>query len=552
MINPLPNLFRTLQAGLIALALPAVAQVPNTLLHSIPEPPGGVQSTDDNFGSSVALSGTRLVVGAFRDDTGGTDAGRVYVFDLIGATPTGPVLAINNPYPPPPGYSLYGFGTSLAVSSNRLVVGAFAQDQTRGAAFVYDLGGATPDVPTIVLQRPTPTVGDFFGETVAMSGPLVIAGCWGEDTGASNAGAAYVFDVGGSTPTVPLYVLPNPEPATGDQFGVSVAISGSLAVVGANSDDTGAANAGSAYVYDLAGATPTVPLLKLANPSPDVSDVFGGAVAIEGRWVVIGARADDGGAIDAGTAYVYDLNSPTSALPVLTLHNPEPAAGDAFGRRVAISGTRIVVGAASDDACANDSGSAYIYELTSSTPSVPVVSVNNPTPSTSDSFGTSVAIDSTIVAIGASGDDTTGLNQGASYIYGPHPLDQDSDGLLDSWEIAQFSTTTGHGALDDSDHDGYCELLELGFGMNPTLPSAGGLPPAIDEGGFLAMTITKQTGVTYEVQSAGSLLPAMPDSFSPSTTTVITNNPTTLKVRDNFLISAAPGRFMRVKVTAAP
>ena len=66
------------------------------------------------------------------------------------------------------------------------------------------------------------------------------------------------------------------------------------------------------------------------------------------------------------------------------------------------------------------------------------------------------------------------------------------------------------------------------------------------------MTITKQAGVTYEVQSAGSLLPAQPDSFSAASTTVLINNVTTLKARDNFLISGSARRFMRVQVTAAP
>ena len=66
------------------------------------------------------------------------------------------------------------------------------------------------------------------------------------------------------------------------------------------------------------------------------------------------------------------------------------------------------------------------------------------------------------------------------------------------------------------------------------------------------MTINKQAGVTYEVQSAGSLLPAQPDSFSASTTTVLANNATTLKVRDNTLVGTPLARFMRVKLTAAP
>src|SRR5205085_9388773 len=114
-------------------------------------------------------------------------------------------------------------------------------------------------------------------------------------------------------------------------------------------------------------ATPTVPVATLANPSPGVNDQFGWAAAISGSRVAVGAYLDDAGAADAGSAYVYDLASPTPNVPI-TLPNPSPAANDSFGFAVAISGTRMVVGAILDDAGAVDSGSAYIYNLTSATP----------------------------------------------------------------------------------------------------------------------------------------------------------------------------------------
>lgn len=62
------------------------------------------------------------------------------------------------------------------------------------------------------------------------------------------------------------------------------------------------------------------------------------------------------------------------------------------------------------------------------------------------------------------------------------------------------------------------------------------------------MTFTKQPGAIYEIQSAATL----PGAFSAGTTTVLINNSTTLKVRDNVLIGTPPARFMRVQVTAAP
>lgn len=130
--------------------------------------------------------------------------------------------------------------------------------------------------------------------------------------------------------------------------------------------------------------------------------------------------------------------------------------------------------------------------------------------------------------------------------------DADNDGLLDTWELTYWPTTAGHSALDDGDHDGYPELLELALGLNPTLPNPGGLPPVTIEGGYLTMTITKHPGVTYEVQSGATLLPAPPESFSAASTTVLTNDATTLKVRDNFPVGTPTARYLRLKVTAAP
>ena len=104
-------------------------------------------------------------------------------------------------------------------------------------------------------------------------------------------------------------------------------------IVGAYTDDTGASNAGSAYVYDLSSNTPTVPIVTLNNPTPAVDDFFALSVAISGTRVVIGASNDDTGASEAGSVYVYDLSSATPTVPTATLSNPAPAAGDKFGWR---------------------------------------------------------------------------------------------------------------------------------------------------------------------------------------------------------------------------
>ena len=236
--------------------------------------------------------------------------------------------------------------------------------------------------------------------TVAISGTRVVVGAYRDNTGANLAGSAYVYELNSGTPTVPVATLNNPCPEAGDPFGYSVGISGTRVVVGANQDDTGASDAGSAYVYDLSGGTPTVPVATLNNPGPAADDLFGYSVAISGTRVVVGAYTGRHGSERRRERLCYDLSGGTPTVPVATLNNPGPARAT-FGYSVAISGTRVVVGAHLDDTGASDAGSAYVYDLSGGTPTVPVATLNNPGPAVSDFFGYSVAISGTRVVVGA-------------------------------------------------------------------------------------------------------------------------------------------------------
>ncbi|MCB1210383.1 MAG: delta-60 repeat domain-containing protein [Verrucomicrobiales bacterium] len=131
--------------------------------------------------------------------------------------------------------------------------------------------------------------------------------------------------------------------------------------------------------------------------------------------------------------------------------------------------------------------------------------------------------------------------------FGP---DADNDGLINAWEELYWPGMTAlHGALDDDDHDGLVNLLELAFGLDPMVSDTTGMPPVIEDGGYLTMTIVKRAGVIYEVQSAGSLLAT---DFSGGTTVVLLDDAGTLKVRDTVPLSTPTSRFMRVKVTGNP
>ncbi len=376
--------------------------------------PGNAEA--NQFGQSVAVSGSWVAVGTSEDDVDGDNAGSVRVYDVSSATPEVPVFYI----PPPSPATAMRYGASLALEGTRLVVGAYQNStgaSAAGAVYVYDLAGATPTVPVMTILNPSPAANDNFGFSLALSGARLAVGAFADDNGATDAGSVFVYDLVGGTPTVPVQTLNHS--TAGDNFGRSVDISGSLLIVGAWLNDTGASNAGIAYVFDLSSATPTVPVVTMNNPSPDASDVFGGAVAIRGTRAVVGAYGDDPGASDAGSAYVYDLGSATPATPVLTLNNPGPASGDQFGRSLALSDQRLLVSAPSDNTGANDAGSAYVYNLAGATPATPVVTLANPTSGASDSFGSAVAIDGTRLAISAPFSDLTGRDQGAAFVFEP-------------------------------------------------------------------------------------------------------------------------------------
>lgn len=368
------------------------------------------------FGYSVSISGTRILVGAHFDDFGNGRAGSAYVFDLNRQTPATPIATFNNPTPS----GNDQFGRSVAISGSLALVASYQDDTVAlnaGSAYVYDVASATPTTVLATLNTPSPTAGDGFGTTVALSGNILVVGSPLDDSGAADSGCVFVFNLASPTPANPIAKINNPSPATNDQFGNSVAISGSIVVVGSHLDDTGATDSGSVYVFDLANGPPAAPIHTIPNPTPATVDLFGFAVAISGQRIVAGAHGDDTGASGAGSAYVFDLSKPSPTVPVATLNNPEPGLNDQFGYSVGISGSRVVAGARQDSQGASSAGSAYVFDILGETPLIPIATLHNPEPTATDWFGNSVAISGTRVAVGAMFDDFAKSASGSVYVY---------------------------------------------------------------------------------------------------------------------------------------
>jgi len=106
---------------------------------------------------------------------------------------------------------------------------------------------------------------------------------------------------------------------------------------------------------------PLVPEPQLGNRRFAVGDHlnFGYSVAVSGDTAIVGVYKDDDSGLDSGSAYLFDV---TSGLQLAKLTAADGALNDWFGFSVGVSGNRAIVGAYGDDDNGSYSGSAYLFE----------------------------------------------------------------------------------------------------------------------------------------------------------------------------------------------
>jgi hypothetical protein len=366
----------------------------------------------DRFGSSVAISGDTLVVGAEFEESSATgvngdqsdnsaeQAGAAYVFTRNGTVwnQQAYLKASNTD-------SLDHFGMSVAISGDTLVVGAEFEESNAtgvngdqsdnsagiaGAAYVFTRNGTVWNQQAYLKASNTDSL-DHFGLSVAISDDTVVVGAVGEDSSATGvngeqedesleqAGAAYVFTRSGTTWSQQAYLKASNTNVV-DGFGDSVAISGNTVVVGAlgedskatgvNGDqsDNSAEQAGAAYVFTRNGTVWNQQAYLKASNTDKASNTenivfFGHPVAIFGDTLVVGARGEDSSATgvngdqsdnsaeQAGAAYVFIRNGTVwNQQAYLKASNTDSL--DHFGEAVTISGDTVVVGAVGEDSSA--------------------------------------------------------------------------------------------------------------------------------------------------------------------------------------------------------
>ena len=373
----------------------------------------------DEFGYSVAVDGNTAVIGAYQDDdaTNGDDSGSAYVFTRVsGVWKQVAKLTADD------GAANDEFGSSVAIDGSTIVVVAHqndadTNDNDEGAAYVFakPASGWADMTQTAKLTAFGAAAGDEFGISVAVDGDTILVGAHQND---SNDGAAYVFTEpftgwADSSETAKLIAS---DAAADDEFGISVALDGDTAVIGARQDDDNGSQSGSAYVFTkVSGVWSQKAKLIASDGAAD--DQFGISVAVSGDTVVVGARQDDDNGNQSGSAYVFTKPSSgwSNSNETAKLIASDGAADDEFGISVALDGDTAVIGARQDD---TRNGSAYVFTKVFGVWSQKTKLIASDG-AAGDEFGISVAVDGDTMVVGAYqydvGGGTEKANAGAAY-----------------------------------------------------------------------------------------------------------------------------------------
>ena len=391
-------------------------------------------TANDQFGTAVAISGETAVIGA-----PGVNASRglVYVYNRVnGNWVERQRLSANN------GAAGDQFGSAISFNGSYILIGAKGTDVTsktdQGSAYLFSFennGWAQRQQ----LFASDGAVNDRFGSAVAISFPRIVIGAPGRN---GNRGAAYLFRQQDASMWEQFFVLTASNGAAGDQFGASVGFNGLIVVVGSPRDGTVPAFAetvevaeaaspeqilrpGTAYLFTR-GATDTSWTQQQLTPNDGAAgDQFGKAIASSGNRIIIGAPGKNAA---KGGAYIFGTDGGQQA----NLDTGISVAGSRFGAAVSISGDIALVGAPGDNPVislvpdeTNQTalqGFAALFMNKGTAWPLQQLIPSGSASGQNTQFGGAVAVDGNNVVIGAPNDSSKGkAKQGAASLLDPCP-----------------------------------------------------------------------------------------------------------------------------------
>jgi hypothetical protein len=331
----------------------------------------------DLFGYSVSVDGDSAMVGAFSEDGLGVDRGAAYIYsrNLGGADRWGESKKIA----PAEVQDWDRVGYSVALDGERAIIGApykLEAGLAYGAAFVFDRDRGGPgnwgEVKKITANDIEPS--DAFGYSVAIDGDTALVGSLYENGAGYLRGAAYVFyrDQGGADNWGEVKKLTAFDAEDQDQFGISVAILGDLAIVGADWKHEAGDEKGAAYIFGRhqGGADNWGLVKKLSASDGAYGDAFGISVSISEEYAIVGAPGNSTSIVGLGAVYVFQRNLGGAdnwgeAGKIVPVDANESCW---FGWSTALAGDMVAVGAPVKRGAGSERGAVYVIRLKTGAP----------------------------------------------------------------------------------------------------------------------------------------------------------------------------------------
>lgn len=441
MMYQIPNSSLPHLALVAAGATLAAAPVTGAECDELIEVQAPAADDNDRFGAAMAADGDIAAIGARTAGDLGMNAGALIAIEQLDGNWSATRLTAANGGP---GDQL---GCSVDVFGDTIVVGAWLADPSgpsSGSAHVFRLVDGSW-IEEAQLEAPDGQAGDLFGASVAIFGDVAVIGARGDDDIAYDAGAVYVFNREGSTWSL-AQKLTVWDSAFAPWFGQAIAIDGDSLLVGALDDENGA-QSGAVYAFAFDG-NEWVPDAKLLAPDGDSLDLFGSAIAISGSIALVGAHEDEAVGSKAGSAYVFQRGSDGWSFGTKLVAS-DSSATDHFGASVALDGTTALIGAWGCDDAAFEAGAAYVFKLSDDT-WTETSKLFAEDGAAADKLGSSVSMHGGVALLGAPEGDGAGEAAGSIYVatdVADEPwVDCNENGVSDACDLA-----TGTSADVDGD-----------------------------------------------------------------------------------------------------
>jgi len=372
---------------------------------------------DDRFGTSSAVDGDTAVISADDAKVGDNySQGAAYVFvKQYGEWAETQKLVASD------GASMANFGAAVAIAGDTILISAIGANiegsSNQGAVYVFTRSGDT-FAETQKLVASDGISGDAFGNAITIEGTTALIAAKGATIGSNTLqGKVYVFTADGGNWSQQQVLIAD-DGASNDLFGSSIALEGSVALIGAPTLTYNFLHAGWAYVFTESNGTWTQ-AHKIIPDDSALGDQFGAAVGLSGDVALISTT---GNQFAHGAAYAFKNDG--GAWTQLQKFGPsDSASGDEFGNALAMSGKIAVIGAQRmmvDD----HQGAAYVFNQAVDGTWSQSEEFTESAGTSLDFFGGAIAFDGSTALIGVPGATVNDAQfQGAAAFYMRAPDD---------------------------------------------------------------------------------------------------------------------------------